>query len=153
MCSRRWHLAQSHTTYSTQHLASRIMTAKEPHQFFTELWDWDRDAKLLTESNVTINGDETHVRRLEWCVIGRWQHACCGGCHRAPGRCNCPRLIEVDVIQHRGNGRILDRIDVIPRDPAYVVQMFKRRRWLITPHSLQHCQLRNVAHYREIDHN
>ena len=66
-----------------------------------------------------------HTRR---CACVRWQYVCCGGCRRAPGRCACPRLIEVDVIQYQGNGRVLDRIEVVARDPGYIVQTFKCRR-------------------------
>jgi len=62
-------------------------------------------------------------------VVGRWQCVCCDGCQGAPGRCTCPRVIDVDVIQYQGTGRALNRIEVIPRDPRYIIHMYKCRRW------------------------
>jgi len=58
----------------------------------------------------------------------RWERVCCGGCHRAPGRCACPRVIDVDVIQHHGTGLAVNRINVVARNPAYAINIRGRQR-------------------------
>ena len=46
----------------------------------------------------------------------RWELISCGGCGGAL-HCNCPRVMEVDIVQRRGVGRIITRIDVVSNDP------------------------------------
>ena len=52
----------------------------------------------------------------------------CDRCQCFPAvRCDCPRIIEIELIQQQGHGRILHRIGVVARDPQIEIQVVDRR--------------------------